>query len=220
MRINYVNTRYYNNKCVFIKVSSLLNKKLQSSSKNQTKVVSQKVSSSVKSEVEAAVHQVAAQAPTPALPTSQPIAPASYLSTLLSNPGPILTPPPSSSSPHTPHWPSSAAAAAHSTNSSSSSSSSTGGQVACTSLWVGNVDSSVTEEMLIELFAPHGHLTNVRCLPEKYCAFVNYKTKEEAGRAMSALQGKQLEGQRLLIKYPDNPNTFVITNIVKTGNKL
>mgnify|MGYP001810443733 CR=1 FL=1 len=56
------------------------------------------------------------------------------------------------------------------------------------SLWVGNVDPCVTEKELIDLFAPFGTLLNVRCLPEKYCAFINYKTKEEAAKAMQTLQ--------------------------------
>lgn len=31
-------------------------------------------------------------------------------------------------------------------------------------------------------------MTSVRCLPEKYCAFVNFSSKEAAGKAMNALQ--------------------------------
>lgn len=161
--------------------------------------------------------------------STAPSAP-SYLTTLLSNPrstpqSPLAaqrsvaaaTRPGKSQSPPTP----SSHSNINNTNQSSSSSISSGsGNAATTSLWVGNVDSSVTEETLIELFSAYGNLTNVRCLPDKYCAFINYKTKDEAGRAMAALQGKPLEGQRLLIKYPDNPNTFVINNIIKSGNKL
>lgn len=85
---------------------------------------------------------------------------------------------------------------------------------ASTSLWIGNVDPSVTEEILIEMFSSYGQLANVRCLPDKYCAFVNFKSKEDAHRAMQALQGKYLEGQRLLIKYPDNPNTVLLSSLV------
>lgn len=59
---------------------------------------------------------------------------------------------------------------------------------ASTSLWIGNVDPSVTEENLIELFSAYGSLANVRCLPEKYCAFVNFKIKEDAQKAMKGLQ--------------------------------
>jgi RNA recognition motif-containing protein len=57
-----------------------------------------------------------------------------------------------------------------------------------TSLWIGNVDPSVTEETLIEMFSSFGLLTNVRCLPEKYCAFVNFKNKEDAHKALQNLQ--------------------------------
>ena len=59
---------------------------------------------------------------------------------------------------------------------------------ASTSLWIGNVDPSVTEEILSEIFSNYGQLANVRCLPEKYCAFVNFKTKEDAHKAMNNLQ--------------------------------
>jgi RNA recognition motif-containing protein len=61
---------------------------------------------------------------------------------------------------------------------------------ASTSLWIGNVDPSVTEEILSEIFSYYGQLANVRCLPEKYCAFVNFKTKEDAHKAMNNLQVK------------------------------
>lgn len=83
-----------------------------------------------------------------------------------------------------------------------------------TSLWVGNVDPDVTQQEITEMFAAFGTLTNVRCLPEKYCAFINFKHKEDAAKAMQTLQGKALEGQRLLIKYPDNP----VTNIVNSSS--
>lgn len=92
-------------------------------------------------------------------------------------------------------------------------------QTPSTSLWIGNVDPSVTEEVLIEMFSQFGQLANVRCLPEKYCAFVNFKIKEDAYKAMQNLQGKYLEGQRLLIKYPDNPNTVLLSSLVPKNTK-
>jgi RNA recognition motif-containing protein len=63
---------------------------------------------------------------------------------------------------------------------------------ASTSLWIGNVDPGVTEDVLIEMFSNFGQLANVRCLPEKYCAFVNFKTKEDAQKAMNNLQVKNI----------------------------
>lgn len=92
-------------------------------------------------------------------------------------------------------------------------------QAPSTSLWIGNVDPSVNEEILIEMFSQYGQLANVRCLPEKYCAFVNFKLKDDACKAMQHLQGKYLEGQRLLIKYPDNPNTVLLSSLVTKTTK-
>ena len=57
-----------------------------------------------------------------------------------------------------------------------------------TSLWIGNIDPNVTEETLAEMFSEYGQLVNVRCLPEKYCAFVNFKHKEDANKSMLNLQ--------------------------------
>ncbi|XP_062609414.1 uncharacterized protein LOC134271185, partial [Saccostrea cucullata] len=51
----------------------------------------------------------------------------------------------------------------------------------------------------------YGSVNSVRTLPEKFCAFVNFKTKEAAGKAMQSLQGAECGGQKLLIKFPDNP---------------
>ncbi|KAK2154104.1 hypothetical protein LSH36_276g01030 [Paralvinella palmiformis] len=74
-----------------------------------------------------------------------------------------------------------------------------------TALWVGNVLPQVTEKRLNTMFSKFGQVTSVRLLPEKYCAFINFKTKESAGAAMKGLQGAPCEGQQLLIKFPDNP---------------
>lgn len=57
-----------------------------------------------------------------------------------------------------------------------------------TSLWIGNVDPEVSQDELTAMFAAFGTLTNVRCLPDKYCAFINFKHKEDAARAMQTLQ--------------------------------
>ncbi|KAH9930983.1 uncharacterized protein B0H18DRAFT_992159 [Fomitopsis serialis] len=35
------------------------------------------------------------------------------------------------------------------------------------SLWIGNLDSSVTSEQLIHVFAPYGAIESLRLLPEK-----------------------------------------------------
>lgn len=80
-----------------------------------------------------------------------------------------------------------------------------------TALWVGNVLPEVTEKKLNQMFSKHGPVTSVRCLPNRFCAFINFKSKESAGKAMNSLQGVECGGQKLLIKFPDNP-------IVNGGN--
>jgi protein JSN1 len=40
------------------------------------------------------------------------------------------------------------------------------------SLWIGNLDSAVTSEQLIHVFAPYGAIESLRLLPEKVCSLV------------------------------------------------
>ncbi|OCB91403.1 hypothetical protein A7U60_g1357 [Sanghuangporus baumii] len=51
------------------------------------------------------------------------------------------------------------------------------------SLWIGNLDSSVTSEQLIHVFAPYGAIESLRLLPEKECGFVNFVDQEDAIQA-------------------------------------
>lgn len=51
------------------------------------------------------------------------------------------------------------------------------------SLWIGNLDSSVTSEQLIHIFAPYGAIESLRLLPEKECGFVNFVDQSDAIRA-------------------------------------
>lgn len=66
------------------------------------------------------------------------------------------------------------------------------GEVAETRLFVGRLPRDSTEEDLRELFAPYGHIEEISILygpsgEHRGCAFVRYQTKEEAMRAMAAL---------------------------------
>lgn len=51
------------------------------------------------------------------------------------------------------------------------------------SLWIGNLDSAVTSEQLIRVFAPYGAIESLRLLPEKECGFVNFVDQADAIRA-------------------------------------
>ncbi|XP_063232896.1 uncharacterized protein LOC134536833 [Bacillus rossius redtenbacheri] len=73
------------------------------------------------------------------------------------------------------------------------------------SLWVGNITQGVKEKQILELFARYGAVQNVRLLPEKFCAFVNFRNQKAPGQAMKSLQGVEFAGTRLLIRFPDTP---------------
>ncbi|XP_013785671.2 uncharacterized protein LOC106469705 [Limulus polyphemus] len=93
-----------------------------------------------------------------------------------------------------------------------------------TSLWVGNVQKEVTDKMLLSFFSKYGTVSSIRILPERYCAFINYRDKQSAGKAMQFLQGKELCGQYLLIRFPDNPVTMgqpgvTVLKKSRTGSK-
>ncbi|KDQ59430.1 hypothetical protein JAAARDRAFT_620822 [Jaapia argillacea MUCL 33604] len=64
-----------------------------------------------------------------------------------------------------------------------SESSNTQIQTPTRSLWIGNLDSGVTAEQLIHVFAPYGAIESLRLLPEKECGFVNFVDMADAIRA-------------------------------------
>ena len=72
----------------------------------------------------------------------------------------------------------------------------------CRSLWVGNINpEEVSERHLIQLFSRCGRVDNVRILPKRFCAFVNYEKAESATLALEKLQVRKYLA--LLIQYPD-----------------
>ncbi|XP_066488943.1 tetratricopeptide repeat protein 31 [Tiliqua scincoides] len=71
-------------------------------------------------------------------------------------------------------------------------------------VWVGNLMPQITQEDLRRYFQPFGPIDSIRRLPRKFCAFVNYTSKEAAEAAFTALQGVEVEGSKLLLqlKHP------------------
>ncbi|KAI7907837.1 armadillo-type protein [Cokeromyces recurvatus] len=51
------------------------------------------------------------------------------------------------------------------------------------SLWVGNIDSTITIDILTQVFSVFGPVESVRLLAEKECGFVNFFRAEDAVRA-------------------------------------
>lgn len=92
-------------------------------------------------------------------------------------------------------------------------------------MFVGGLSRSVAEGELLRLFMPYG-----RIVKSDYCwhlhgpkkgeprgfAFVEYETPAEAGKAIAALDGRELKGRRLQVRYqreqeaqPTDPRSFV-----------
>ncbi|ORZ15332.1 hypothetical protein BCR42DRAFT_416875 [Absidia repens] len=63
-------------------------------------------------------------------------------------------------------------------------------QAATRSLWVGNVDGSVTVDILTALFSSFGPIESVRLLLERECAFVNFFYVEDAIHAKDEVLGR------------------------------
>ncbi|KAL9982579.1 hypothetical protein ACROYT_G004641 [Oculina patagonica] len=75
----------------------------------------------------------------------------------------------------------------------------------CRSLWVGNVNpEEVSKRHLLQLFSRCGRVDNVRILPKRFCAFVNYDKAESATLALEKLQGYELGGEEILLRFPNN----------------
>nr|XP_056711716.1 tetratricopeptide repeat protein 31 [Euleptes europaea] len=71
-------------------------------------------------------------------------------------------------------------------------------------VWVGNLTPKVTQDVLLHHFEPFGPIDSVRCLPQKFCAFINFTRREAAEAAYAALQGVDVEGRKLQLqlKHP------------------
>lgn len=66
-------------------------------------------------------------------------------------------------------------------------------------LYVGNLNYSVTNEQLEELFANHGEVKEVRVIEGKGFGFVEMSSVEEAQNAKDALDGTEFEGRSMRV---------------------
>ncbi|KAL1425022.1 hypothetical protein MTO96_019599 [Rhipicephalus appendiculatus] len=80
-------------------------------------------------------------------------------------------------------------------------------------IWVGNLDSRLTEFQLIKVLKKYGNVKKFDFLfhkagplkghPRGYC-FVTYETKEQAEHALSCLHGKLVFSKTLVAKWANN----------------
>ncbi|XP_019637541.1 PREDICTED: uncharacterized protein LOC109479920 [Branchiostoma belcheri] len=95
----------------------------------------------------------------------------------------------------------------------------------CAALWVGNVSSKVSQADLQSLFGKYGRILSIKIIHNKTCAFVNFTNMADATRARDGLQGTEVGGMELVIRFPDNPiinadgNFLMMKSKLKTGNQ-
>eukprot|EP00727_Mastigamoeba_balamuthi_P001136 m51a1_g11019 putative flowering time control protein fpa (665) ;mRNA; f:398106-400423 len=77
----------------------------------------------------------------------------------------------------------------------------------CKNLWVGGIHPDTSDIEVREVFRPCHGVERVRVLAHKGCAFVTFKTIEDATEARSRMSGKIIHGQPIRVNYGrDNQN--------------
>lgn len=82
-------------------------------------------------------------------------------------------------------------------------------------VYVGSLPYSMTEQQLSSLFAEHGTVQSAKIITDKYTGqskgfgFVEMGSDEEAQKAITALNGQQVEGRRVIVSEarPQEPRT-------------
>ncbi|ESQ42967.1 hypothetical protein EUTSA_v10013710mg [Eutrema salsugineum] len=75
-----------------------------------------------------------------------------------------------------------------------------------TTIFVGALDASVTDDELKSVFGRFGELIHVKIPPGKRCGFVQYSNRASAEHALSMLNGTQLGGQSIRLSWGRSPN--------------
>ncbi|KAG5414090.1 hypothetical protein IGI04_001657 [Brassica rapa subsp. trilocularis] len=75
-----------------------------------------------------------------------------------------------------------------------------------TTIFVGALDESVTEDGLKSVFGQFGELVHVKIPAGKRCGFVQYANRACAEQALNQLNGTQLGGQRIRLSWGRSPN--------------
>ena len=72
-------------------------------------------------------------------------------------------------------------------------------------LYVGNLSYDTTEDTLRTLFAEYGEIESANLITDRYTgrsrgfAFVEFATQEEADAAMTALNGRSVDGREIRV---------------------
>ncbi|KAM4808267.1 tetratricopeptide repeat protein 31 [Rhinophrynus dorsalis] len=86
-------------------------------------------------------------------------------------------------------------------------------------VWVGNVTTKITEDILRSKFEPFGPIHSMRILYSRTCAFINFSNKQSAERSFAALQGLEVEGTTFILQLR-NPEHSKLPNINTVSKSL
>jgi RNA recognition motif-containing protein len=76
----------------------------------------------------------------------------------------------------------------------------------CTTVWVGGLTDSTTEDDLTKFFGCFGTLDNVKLLPAKNCAFIRYNSIPEAIAAYHGMTNKIINGNQIRVGWGKTEN--------------
>ncbi|XP_078428618.1 polyadenylate-binding protein RBP45-like [Wolffia australiana] len=75
-----------------------------------------------------------------------------------------------------------------------------------TTIFVGGLDPSVTDDILRQVFGQYGELIHVKIPVGKRCGFVQYAARASAEEALNTLNGFQLGGQSIRLSWGRSPS--------------
>ncbi|KAL3508497.1 hypothetical protein ACH5RR_027898 [Cinchona calisaya] len=75
-----------------------------------------------------------------------------------------------------------------------------------TTIFVGGLDPSVTDEHLRQVFGHYGELVHVKIPVGKRCGFVQFTNRASAEQALASLNGTQLGGQNIRLSWGRSPS--------------
>ncbi|CAL1384588.1 unnamed protein product [Linum trigynum] len=75
-----------------------------------------------------------------------------------------------------------------------------------TTIFVGALDPSVSDDVLRSVFGKYGELVHVKIPPGKRCGFVQFANRSSAEQALQMLNGTQLAGQSIRLSWGRSPS--------------
>uniref|UniRef100_A0A1X7TYJ2 RRM domain-containing protein n=1 Tax=Amphimedon queenslandica TaxID=400682 RepID=A0A1X7TYJ2_AMPQE len=88
-------------------------------------------------------------------------------------------------------------------------------------VYIGNLPRGMTEEELMELFSPHGEVSRVYLEKEKNFGFARMAYRDQAMKAISSLNGINLKGRELRVRFAASSCSVKVSNLHPTvSNEL